>query len=185
MLTAVIIDSLEYAQNMGYAQSKLVAENICVNAANSYGIPTRVLRVGQVIADTVHGIWNNTEAIPLMMQAGLTIGAIPRLDESPLWLPVDVVAATVLEISISDAATGIMNVVNHQSFHWTRDLIPALHAAGLKFSEPSPKEWVALLRNSNADPVANPPIKLFDFFARCVFAHIDRYDCSFRLIFMV
>ncbi|KUJ11100.1 putative NRPS-like enzyme [Mollisia scopiformis] len=158
-------ESLDYAQGMGYAQSKLVTEHICVAAAKSYGIKTRVLRVGQVIADTAYGIWNATEAIPLMMQAALTIGAIPRLDESPLWLPVDVVASTVSDISLGTAAAGVMNVVNHHSFHWTRDLIPALHAAGLEFQELGQKEWVAALRRSNPDPVTNPPIKLVDFFA--------------------
>lgn len=158
-------ESLEYAQQMGYAQSKLVTENICVNAAKSYGIKTRVLRVGQVIADTVHGIWNATEAIPLMLQAALTIGAVPKLDETPLWLPVDTVASTVAEISLSDAPASVVNVVNHQTFHWTRDLLPALHKAGLEFEELGQKEWVERLRKSNPDPVANPPIKLLDFFA--------------------
>lgn len=176
-------ESLEYAQNMGYAQSKLVTENICVEAAKSYGIKTRILRVGQVVADAVHGIWNATEAIPLMMQAGLTIGAIPRLDENPLWLPVDVVASTISDISLSDAGPSVMNVVNHQSFHWTRDLLPALHRAGLEFSEPSQKEWVELLRKSNPDPVANPPIKLVEFFASKYDNDLPRrgltYDTSF------
>jgi carbohydrate kinase (thermoresistant glucokinase family) len=157
--------SFDCAQNMGYAQSKLVTEHICVNAARSYGIETRVLRVGQVVADTAHGIWNATEAIPLMLQAGITIGAIPSLDENPLWLPVDIVASGVADISLSTAGPGVMNVVNHRSFHWTRDLLPALHQAGLEFSEPSQKEWVDLLRNSNQDPTENPPIKLFSFFA--------------------
>jgi carbohydrate kinase (thermoresistant glucokinase family) len=175
--------SLECAQNIGYAQSKLVTEHICVKAAKSYGIKTRVLRVGQVVADTVHGIWNATEAIPLMMQAGLTIGAIPRLDESPLWLPVDVVASTISDISLSDAGHGIMNVVNHKNFHWTRDLLPALHRAGLDFYEPSQKEWVELLRKSNPDPLANPPIKLLEFFASKYDNDLPRtsltYDTSF------
>jgi carbohydrate kinase (thermoresistant glucokinase family) len=176
-------ESLEYAQNMGYAQSKLITEHICGEAAKSHGIKTRVLRVGQVVADTVHGIWNATEAIPLMMQAGLTIGAIPRLDENPLWLPVDVVASTISNISLSDASDGVMNIVNHQSFHWTRDLLPALHRAGLEFSEPSQKEWVDLLRKSDPDPVANPPIKLLDFFASKYDNDLPRkgltYDTSF------
>jgi carbohydrate kinase (thermoresistant glucokinase family) len=175
--------SLEYAQNMGYAQSKLVTEHICIAAAESYGIKARVLRVGQVVADTAHGIWNATEAIPLMMQAGITIGAIPKLDESPLWLPVDVVASAVSEISLSEAAAGIMNVVNHRSFHWTRDLLPALHQAGLEFSEPSQKEWVDLLRNSDPNPTTNPPIKLVEFFASKYDNDLPRkglaYDTSF------
>ncbi|KAH8749652.1 male sterility protein-domain-containing protein [Hyaloscypha finlandica] len=158
-------ESLEYAQEMGYAQSKLVTEHICVEAAKSCRIKTRVLRVGQVIADTVHGIWNATEAIPLMMQAALTVGAVPKLDESPLWLPVDVVASTISDISLGSAGAGVMNIVNHQSFHWTRDLLPALHNAGLSFKELSQKEWISALRASNPDPVANPPIKLLEFFA--------------------
>ena len=165
-------ESLECAQNMGYAQSKLVTEHICVKAANACGIKSRVLRVGQIVADTVHGIWNATEAIPLMMQAGLTVGAVPRLDENPLWLPVDIVASSISDISLSNTGPGVMNVVNHQSFHWTRDLIPALHQAGIEFSEPSQKEWIGLLRKSNPDPIANPPIKLVEFFT-------SKYDNDF------
>lgn len=158
-------ESLEYAQDMGYAQSKLFTEHICLEAAKSYGIKVRVLRVGQVIADTTHGIWNANEAIPLMIQAALTIGAVPTLDENPLWLPVDLVASTISEISLSAAAPGLMNVVNHQAFHWTRDLIPALHSAGLAFKELPQKAGVEELGKSNPDPVANPPIKLLEFFA--------------------
>lgn len=51
-----------------------------------------------MIADSVHGIWNATEAIPLTLQASLTTSAIPKLDENPLWLPVDVVASTIADI---------------------------------------------------------------------------------------
>ena len=176
-------ETLECAQNMGYAQSKLVMENICIAAGKTYGLKARVLRIGQVVADTVHGIWNSTEAIPLMMQAGLTIGAIPRLDETPLWLPVDVVASAVAEISVSSADLGVMNIVNHASFHWTHDLLPALRNAGLEFSEPTQQEWVTLLRNSNPDPVSNPPVKLFEFFSKKYDNNLPRtgltYDTSY------
>jgi carbohydrate kinase (thermoresistant glucokinase family) len=156
---------LSYAQGMGYARSKLVTEHICILAAKETGISARVLRVGQVIGDTIHGIWNDTEAIPLMLQAATTIGAVPALDETPLWLPVDTVAHGVTDISLSDAGPRVMNIVNHQSFHWTRDLLPALHATGLKFEEVGQKEWVDRLRASNPDPIVNPPIKLLEFFA--------------------
>lgn len=175
-------ERLEYAQEMGYAQSKLVTEHICANAAKSYGITARILRVGQVIADTVNGIWNATEAIPLMLQAALTIGAIPKLDENPLWLPVDTVASAIAEISLSNTSAGVMNVVNYRSFHWTQDLIPALHSAGLKFSELTQREWIDALRKSNPDPTANPPIKLLEFFASKYDNNIPRaqleYDTS-------
>lgn len=167
-------ESLSYAQDMGYAQSKLVGEHICIHAAAQRGLAARVLRIGQVIGDTQHGIWNTTEAIPLMLQSATTIGALPTLNESPLWLPVDVVAGTVIDISLSstasvsldtDTGTGLVyNIVSQHPFHWTHDLLPYLRAAGLQFEELDQREWLCHLR-SNADPVLNPPIKLVDFFA--------------------
>jgi hypothetical protein len=40
-----------------------------------------------------------------------------------------------------------------------------LRQVGMKFDEVEPKEWVQRLRASNEDAIANPPIKLVDFFA--------------------
>ncbi|KJK63632.1 Male sterility protein [Aspergillus parasiticus SU-1] len=162
---------LSYAQNMGYAQSKLVSEHICMNAARQAGICARVLRIGQVIGDQDHGVWNATEAIPLMLQAATTIGALPKLNESPLWLPVDTVAGTVIDISLSSTAISkpdvelVFNIVSHHPFHWTKDLLPYVREAGLEFEELEQRDWIHRLRTSNPDPVANPPIKLVDFFA--------------------
>lgn len=158
--------SLSHAQNMGYAQSKLVAEHLCVNAAKETGVPARILRVGQVVGDTIHGVWNPQEAIPMILQCAVTIGAVPQLDESPLWLPVDIVAGAVVEMSLSGSG-GVMNVVNHRGFHWTRDLLPmlrtVLHAEGVQYEEVGRLEWLARLRTSGKDPVANPPVKLLGF----------------------
>jgi thioester reductase-like protein len=157
--------TLTSAQHMGYAQSKLVAEHICMNAAQTTPLRARVLRIGQVIGDTAHGIWNPTEAIPLMLQCAKTIGALPALDEFPLWLPVDTVAGTIIDITFSSAAGDVFNIVSPHPFHWTRDLLPYLRAAGLEFEELDQRAWVDRLRASNPDPAVNPPIKLVEFFA--------------------
>ncbi|KAJ0161730.1 putative gluconokinase [Colletotrichum tanaceti] len=158
------VPDLEWAQGMGYAQSKVVAEHLCARATRA-GIKARVLRIGQIVADTRHGVWNATEAIPLMLQTALTVGALPKLAETPSWLPVDTVAQGVVDISLSDADGVFANVANPTTFSWSDDLLPALRAAGLDFEEVEPKEWVRRLRASDPDPAANPPIKLVDFFA--------------------
>ncbi|KAK5062716.1 hypothetical protein LTR84_004790 [Exophiala bonariae] len=162
-------ESFSCAQGMGYAQSKLVTENLVAQAAKQTGMPARVLRIGQIVADTKHGIWNATEAIPLMLQAATTIGALPALDESPRWLPVDTVAESVIAISLpelqAETQDSFFNIVNPRSFHWTGDLLPALRATGLQFEEVGQREWVARLRKSNPDPEVNPTIKLVEFFA--------------------
>lgn len=158
------IPNFEWAQDMGYAQSKSVAEHLCAKAAQQ-GTTTRVLRVGQIVGDTQHGVWNAQEAVPMMMQTAVTIGALPTLQETPSWLPVDTVAAAVADISLSEASSLFANVTHPKTFNFVDDLLPALRSAGLEFEEVEPKEWIRRLRASNSDPKVNPPIKLVDFFA--------------------
>ncbi|KAF2116461.1 hypothetical protein BDV96DRAFT_574148 [Lophiotrema nucula] len=173
------IEKLDHAQNMGYARSKLVAERIVQAAAETTGMTAKVLRIGQIVGDTEKGIWNNTEAIPLMIQSAKTVGALPALDETPSWLPVDIVAKIVIDIStirsssppsteLQDSST-VFHIQNPRLFDWTQDLLPALRSAGLQFETVSQSEWVRRLRESNSDPVQNPTVKLLDFFA-------EKYD---------
>jgi thioester reductase-like protein len=164
LATPEVVAEPAWAQNMGYAQSKCVAEHVCMAAARQTGMKVRVLRVGQIVADTVHGVWNATEAIPLVLQSALTIGALPMLREKMSWTPVDVVARAVMEIALSGAETCVANVTNARVFEWTRDLLPALREAGMRFDEVEPKEWVRRLEASGDDGVRNPSRKLLDFF---------------------
>ncbi|KAJ5107632.1 hypothetical protein N7456_004307 [Penicillium angulare] len=158
-------ESLGYAQGMGYAQSKLVTENIVNRAAKQTGMTARVLRSGQIVADTVHGIWNATEAIPMVFQTAKTIKALPQLDDVLSWTPVDVMASSIIELSFSTDAAEVMNVTNPTLSHWTQQLLPLLHEAGLEFEVLPKRAWLQRLKDSNQDPEVNPPIKLLEFFA--------------------
>lgn len=158
-------ESLSYAQEMGYAQSKLVTEHIVNRAAKETGMAARVLRVGQIVADTENGIWNAQEAIPMIFQTSQTINALPKLDDVLSWTPVDVMASSIIDLSLASNAAGVMNVTNPSLSHWTHDLLPLLRQSGLKFEELPKQAWVQRLRASNQDPEVNPPIKLLEFFA--------------------
>ncbi|THW14131.1 acetyl-CoA synthetase-like protein [Aureobasidium pullulans] len=168
------VPQLEYAQGTGYGRSKLVTERIVQNAMESTGIYARVLRLGQIAGDSERGQWNTTEAIALMIQTATTIKALPTHNEELSWLPVDLAASVVAELSgiaqpIPEARlkdnTLVYNIQNPTVYHWTRDILPALHKAGLDFDEVSPKEWVQRLRAGDQNPETNPPVKLTDFFA--------------------
>jgi thioester reductase-like protein len=175
------VPKLEHAQNMGYARSKLVVERIVQNAAEKTGMVAKVLRIGQISGDTQAGQWNSTEAIPLMIQSAITMKALPALDESPSWLPVDIVAKTILDLTcIHETADGnnqkflfdpktVYHVQNPKLFHWTNELLPALKKAGLDFEIVSQREWVRRLREGEQNPTKNPTIKLLDFY-------VDKYD---------
>lgn len=76
-----VIENLHVALPMGYSRSKLVAEHIVRNAAVQAGAPAYVLRIGQIVGDSKEGVWNDTEAIPLMVRSALTLKVLPALKE--------------------------------------------------------------------------------------------------------
>ena len=153
-------------QHTGYAQSKLVAEHICSNAISQTAIPLSVIRIGQLVGDTVHGIWNYSEAIPLMLQTATTFGVLPAIDEELRWIPVDLAAQILVEIAdYPDSGSGFFNLANPRTLHWTRDLLPYLQDAGLKFDMLAPPAWIESIR-TRTDPVRNPAIKLLNYLVK-------------------
>ncbi|KNG91484.1 hypothetical protein ANOM_000089 [Aspergillus nomiae NRRL 13137] len=170
------IPELAHAQNMCYARSKLVGERIVHAVALTTGMVAKVLRIGQTVGDTTTGHWNPTEAIPLMLRTAKTLGVLPALDETPAWLPVDVVARSGLELSgivsnekaksLAHDPNIVYHVQNSRTFRWTEDLLPTLQQAGLKFDVIPKREWVQRLREFEQDPRETPTIKLLGFFEK-------------------
>ena len=163
------IENLEYAQQTGYGRSKLVTEHIVRNAMRTTNMHARVLRIGQLSGDTRSAIWNDTEAVALMIRSALTIKALPALDERPSWLPVNSCARAIAEISTSlqpERDEGLVyHLVNPSTFDWRTELLPVLkkHSKLPAFDVVSPAEWLQRLEKSDQDPTKNPSIKLVDF----------------------
>lgn len=171
------VEELAHAQKMGYGRSKLVTEHIVWNCTQKTGMEARVLRIGQLSGDSASGIWNDTEAIALMVRSALTTGCLPSLEESPSWLPVDVCADVVAELALSTRkredgdrdgdsdANLVYHVLNPRTFSFRSQLLPCLskHPAMPPFNVVSPAEWLDALARSEPDAAKNPSIKLLDF----------------------
>jgi thioester reductase-like protein len=173
------VADISHVQKTGYARSKYVAEHIVLNASKQANADARVLRIGQLVGDSRVGQWNTTEGIPLMIQTAVTLGTLPALDEEMSWLPVDHAARIILDccdVTINSSASDtpgivqsspsdlVYHVLNPTRFHWTRDMLPALAAAGFKFETLPTNQWMDRLRNSDRDATKNPPIKLLEWF---------------------
>lgn len=161
----------------GYARSKFLSEILCDRAARALGIPTTVVRVGQV-AGAVRGCggeWNRAEWLPTLILGSRALGCVPdslgpRFSEID-WVPSDVLAdvlvdlflgagpseaeATSSEATPGDAGLGarVFHLRNPRTTTWD-SLLPAVVGAPemrLGASPPAvvtPSAWLQRLSDS-------------------------------------
>lgn len=165
------------ALDMGYARSKLIGERIISNARKA-GARTFSLRIGQISGHSKKGLWNDSEAIPLMIRSALTLKALPELDTECSWLPADKLAASVLEIARacslnvvdddndSKGDDSIYNLCNPRTFTWTA-MLDTLRQHGFEFETVAFPDWLGKLRESEArgEELVNPAVKLAEHYA--------------------
>ncbi|KAF2486979.1 hypothetical protein BDY17DRAFT_273602 [Neohortaea acidophila] len=122
-----ILDDPSYASDLGYSQSKWVAEGVCRNAAKHPRLRGRVsvLRVGQLSGDSETGIWNAKEAWPIMLSCAKLTGSLPNLKNQVIdWLPLDIAAKAMLQGVYAPSQRGtdiaVYHVLNkHQTPTWS------------------------------------------------------------------
>ncbi|KAL4890076.1 hypothetical protein BDV59DRAFT_99330 [Aspergillus ambiguus] len=129
---------------MGYARAKWVCEQILNEVARTHGDLLRpsVVRLGQLTGDTHSGIWNSNEHFPTILKASQLVGALPELDGTFSWIPIDVAAKSIVEILFSLTNGPVKDIVYHVENPirqaW-KPLLPVLAAKlGLKTPLPIP-----------------------------------------------
>ncbi|KAL8839469.1 MAG: hypothetical protein Q9176_004465 [Flavoplaca citrina] len=190
----------EEASPLGYSRSKWVAENICNafheqvftvapqhhdnDGSNASDVPPStklgpriaILRIGQLTSDTVSGIWNTSEAYPLMLSTAPLLHALPDLGSLPLdWLPVDIAAKAVLEVADTmttnpsgKSATNtngcpVVHILNPLTKPTWSDLLSCIKTASpeLEIEILPPKEWLARLEAYEGDVPAKKLVGLW------------------------
>lgn len=180
-ITEVFSNDPDQAGGTGYARSKWVVERLLARTGGT------VLRIGQLVGDSQHGIWNETEAWPLMFRSGVSLGVLPDLEEQVGWLPVDLAAEAIAEAAIasspsqsspsstsstsstsgapsSDEKEGrVLYILNRHTTPFS-NILAALRASGLTFKTVSRREWLDRLAASDPDVSRNPTRKLLPFY---------------------
>lgn len=135
-----------------------------------------ILRIGQLTSDTFTGIWNTSEAYPLMLSTAPLLHALPDLGSLPLdWLPVDIAAKAVLDVAENmtmnpggKSATNtigcpVLHMLNPSTKPTWSDLLACIKTAspGLDIEVLPPKEWLARLEAYEGDVPAKKLVGLW------------------------
>lgn len=111
----------------GYKQSKWIAERL-VQQAGERGLPVAVYRLGRVVGAPSTGVVNGQDLVWRLLRAGLPTGALPELDVTETWTPVDYVGRAIVRLSLALQASGtvynlapVPDVRLTEVFDWVRD----------------------------------------------------------------
>ncbi|RAL10259.1 putative NRPS-like enzyme [Aspergillus homomorphus CBS 101889] len=170
------VEDVAAVLEQGYGESKHVSERLCVAAARVSGVPTTVLRVGQIGGPTtVLGKWNVDEWVPNLVKTSVAMGKVPadlggyKVD----WVPVDTLATITVELTQTRRREqthdlhAVYHLVNPHKTAW-EELVPALqekypHVQTVAF-ETWLRELEAVRSPSEEEVRAKPALKLLDFY---------------------
>ncbi|TYZ61811.1 hypothetical protein PybrP1_002293 [[Pythium] brassicae (nom. inval.)] len=112
--TADLRDVSERLEN-GYAQSKWVAEQMCLEAA-ARGLPVSVLRPGNMAPAAATGAWNPRDFVYLLLRGCWALGALPpRADWRFDLTPVDFAARAIVHLAALHPVTALGQTLHIQN----------------------------------------------------------------------
>ncbi|OIW22562.1 acetyl-CoA synthetase-like protein [Coniochaeta ligniaria NRRL 30616] len=185
------------AAGSGYGESKLVVENLLLEAAARGGVDVVVCRVGQIagpVGDEHRGgLWNRKEWLPSIIDASAYLGLVPGSlgrNEWVDWIPVDRLSSVIVELagieSVDDEEKNsprIFHCVNPSRVRWQDALLPVIRSrleqgvsGGETVKTVELEEWVDALRiaageASRSDEARISAFKLVSFLSSLVQGH--------------
>ncbi|KIK63254.1 hypothetical protein GYMLUDRAFT_197778 [Collybiopsis luxurians FD-317 M1] len=167
--------------DFGYPEAKWVCEKILLEANGLFGtstsknvdedargplLLTSSLRIGQMTGPEGSGAWNETEHFPIIVRTSQMIKALPRVEGSLSWMPVNRTASVVIELLFSIGFRPIYHLENPSRQSWASVLDGLAAIFGSK-DAPLPiipfKDWLDRARALGEDPSYNHALKVMHF----------------------
>ncbi|KAF5339641.1 hypothetical protein D9758_015595 [Tetrapyrgos nigripes] len=162
----------EYSTEMGYAESKWVAERLMLVAGEMYGrgeealVQTSSIRMGQLTGAEGSGAWNESEHFPLIVRTSTFMKKLPSLPGSSSWLPVNRAADIIAELLFSQGFKPLYQLENPSRQSWSGILRNLSIILGGSLSSPIPiipyDDWLDEVRKLGDDP-RNKVLPIFDY----------------------
>ncbi|KAA8650692.1 uncharacterized protein ATNIH1004_003380 [Aspergillus tanneri] len=137
-----------WAVAMGYAEAKWVCEGLLDDAAQASpgSFQPVIVRLGQLSGSNHSGFWTKTEHLPTLVSTSAKIGALPNIQGSYSWLPMDIAGRVVSEITLSDSQQHFYHVENPIRQPWADLLISLRSELGLSLVEY--EDWIKQARQT-------------------------------------
>ena len=166
-----IVNDSNVAVNMGYAQSKYVAERVLGIANQRSGVPVTILRIGQIAGPVKSpGIWPEKEWFPSSMKTSIPTGTLPSTLPDIDWIPIDLLSSIIVEVmhNILASNVNVLNLVNPSPIEWSHFLPLIAKRYSNKLRTVYLPEWITTLRKlaspSREEIDEKPALLIFDFF---------------------
>ncbi|VDB87373.1 unnamed protein product [Peniophora sp. CBMAI 1063] len=157
-----IVDA-RISAGFGYAESKWVAETLLLRARDAVGLRSAAVRVGQMSGDTRVGGWNKQEWVGAIARLGQIVQALPMRDEPVTWVPVDIAATALIDMTRSEEPC--FNLVAPVASDWQTvfgAFAERLNLPLIKYEEWAARVTAAAERNTSSEDTQ--PFALAQFF---------------------
>nr|VWP00550.1 N/A [Ganoderma boninense] len=152
------------ALGSGYSESKWIAEQILRNVGELTGIPSVVVRLGQISGDKT-GHWNVREWFPALVKSAVFTRCLPNVEGEASFFLSYPAARAFVEMRSSPAP--ILHLVHPHPVSWHDLITPIAEELGVQLVPYA--TWLAALERSaegsEGDAAReNPALRLLDFF---------------------
>ncbi len=107
----------ESMAEFGYPEAKWVCEELLLSLEGK--VRGSSVRIGQMTGSEGAGAWNESEHFPVVVGASKAVGALPRLEGTLSWLPVNRAGQIVIELLFSECFKPIYHMENPARQEWT------------------------------------------------------------------
>ncbi|KAF4620377.1 hypothetical protein D9613_000452 [Agrocybe pediades] len=167
--------------DFGYPEAKWVCEEILLKAnelfkqtasdsepsSSSALLRASSVRIGQMTGPEGSGAWNETEHFPIIVRTSKMVKALPQVEGSLSWMPVNRAAAVVSELLFSTGFQPIYHMENPSRQSWQGILDSLSTILGSPEDGPLPTipftKWLARVKAFGEDQEQNKALKVMHF----------------------
>ncbi|EMD36322.1 hypothetical protein CERSUDRAFT_74328 [Gelatoporia subvermispora B] len=153
--------------DLGYGQSKYVAERILAHASEKTGLPITIVRAGQLSGCMTTGEWNEHEVFPIFFRSCHLLRRIPDHAADACWVPINLAAQAIFDILQHDAsASAPLLTVRHIDSAYACEGSRLVHwlvrASGGTLETVSVESWIQAVQEAEEDIPAKRLLQVFD-----------------------